>query len=278
MKNISEALKSHISEEVTTLTACLKITRKDGLELGFTSLDKDLLYDGITYKPDCGLDIGFINSNTDIDASNAETGLVINNDDISENDILRGKFDDAKIELFSINYSDTSAGKVILFSGFISKITLSNGKADVEVKGLLDKLNQQVCEQYSSSCRCKFCDSKCSLIKSNYTFNGQVDSINTSGNIQCDSLSNMEDNHFNYGVLTFTSGVNKDYSVEVKNFYKGEISLMLNPPYSISSSDTFNIVTGCDKKFSTCVEKFNNAVNFRGEPHIPGNDYIMQVK
>lgn len=31
--------------------------------------------------------------------------------------------------------------------------------------------------------------------------------------------------------------------------------------------------TSCDKKFITCCNKFNNAINFRGEPFIPvGND------
>jgi uncharacterized phage protein (TIGR02218 family) len=33
---------------------------------------------------------------------------------------------------------------------------------------------------------------------------------------------------------------------------------------------------GCDKRFETCVTRFANAVNFRGEPHLPGNDLLMR--
>jgi len=33
---------------------------------------------------------------------------------------------------------------------------------------------------------------------------------------------------------------------------------------------------GCDKRFATCVSRFDNAVNFRGEPHLPGNDLLTR--
>ena len=46
-------------------------------------------------------------------------------------------------------------------------------------------------------------------------------------------------------------------------------------PNNIAAGDTFNAVAGCDKTFETCVAKFNNAVNFRGEPHVPGMDKML---
>ena len=33
---------------------------------------------------------------------------------------------------------------------------------------------------------------------------------------------------------------------------------------------------GCDKRFETCVNRFANAVNFRGEPHLPGADLLTR--
>ena len=36
--------------------------------------------------------------------------------------------------------------------------------------------------------------------------------------------------------------------------------------------DTFSVFAGCDKTFATCKAKFDNALNFRGFPHLPGND------
>ena len=46
---------------------------------------------------------------------------------------------------------------------------------------------------------------------------------------------------------------------------------------AIAPGDTFTITAGCDKQFATCGAKFANAVNFRGFPHMPGNDYILAV-
>ena len=45
-------------------------------------------------------------------------------------------------------------------------------------------------------------------------------------------------------------------------------------PEQIEAGDTFVVTAGCDKRFDTCRARFNNAVNFRGFPHIPGNDFI----
>ena len=46
-------------------------------------------------------------------------------------------------------------------------------------------------------------------------------------------------------------------------------------PEPIAAGDTFNVTAGCDKRFATCRDRFDNAVNFRGFPHIPGNDFVI---
>jgi hypothetical protein len=33
---------------------------------------------------------------------------------------------------------------------------------------------------------------------------------------------------------------------------------------------------GCDRQLRTCRNRFDNVVNFRGFPHIPGNDFVMR--
>lgn len=41
------------------------------------------------------------------------------------------------------------------------------------------------------------------------------------------------------------------------------------------TGDAFHVSPGCDKSFATCRGRFGNGVNFRGFPHIPGNDFII---
>ena len=46
-------------------------------------------------------------------------------------------------------------------------------------------------------------------------------------------------------------------------------------PKPLAPGDTFVVTAGCDKRFETCTSKFANALNFRGFPHLPGNDFVV---
>jgi len=45
---------------------------------------------------------------------------------------------------------------------------------------------------------------------------------------------------------------------------------------AIAAGDSFDITASCDKTFETCRDRFANAVNFRGFPHIPGQDTVIR--
>jgi uncharacterized phage protein (TIGR02218 family) len=45
-------------------------------------------------------------------------------------------------------------------------------------------------------------------------------------------------------------------------------------PEPLANGDLFVVTAGCDKRFETCRSKFSNTVNFRGFPHLPGNDFV----
>jgi len=46
------------------------------------------------------------------------------------------------------------------------------------------------------------------------------------------------------------------------------------PGWPIGDGDRFRVVAGCDKTAETCRAKFSNFLNFRGFPHIPGDDWV----
>jgi uncharacterized phage protein (TIGR02218 family) len=37
------------------------------------------------------------------------------------------------------------------------------------------------------------------------------------------------------------------------------------------------VTVGCDKSHETCRARFDNVLNFRGFPHMPGNDFVVRV-
>jgi hypothetical protein len=82
--------------------------------------------------------------------------------------------------------------------------------------------------------------------------------------------------YFAYGQVTFTSGQNKGFVMDVKAFSPGVVTLAMTLPYPLAVGDTYSIVAGCDKLFGTCRDRWNNVVHFRGEPYIPGQDVILR--
>lgn len=84
--------------------------------------------------------------------------------------------------------------------------------------------------------------------------------------------------YFDSGLITFTSGANAGLSMEVKAYAPGCITLQLPMPYVIDVGDAYTLTPGCTKRFAEdCKAKFNNVVNFRGEPHVPGMDKMLRV-
>jgi uncharacterized phage protein (TIGR02218 family) len=50
------------------------------------------------------------------------------------------------------------------------------------------------------------------------------------------------------------------------------LTLWQRAPSAVEAGDGFTVTAGCDKTLATCKAKFDNVANFRGFPHMPGND------
>ncbi len=83
--------------------------------------------------------------------------------------------------------------------------------------------------------------------------------------------------YFDFGEITFTSGLNDGLTREVKSYVPGQITLYQPLPYLASIGDTYTLVAGCAKDMETCRDRFDNLPNFRGEPYIPGFDKMIQI-
>ena len=77
-------------------------------------------------------------------------------------------------------------------------------------------------------------------------------------------------------MLTWLTGGNAGLQAKVKSHtVAGVITLMLPMPSDPVAGDTFDIIAGCRKRLhEDCRDKFDNVVNFQGEPHLPGVDYL----
>jgi uncharacterized phage protein (TIGR02218 family) len=276
MKSITNTLQAHLSAETTTLATCWKLTRTDGIVQGFTDHDTDLLVQGQTYAAQTGFTPTAISTSSSLNVDNLDVQGMLDADTINEEQVMAGRYDFAEIEIFQVNYHDPDAGKLILRRGWLGEITLRNKQFVAEVRGLTQKLSQQLGELYSAACRTQLGDEKCKVNMASYSHNGTIDTV-VSNAVMTDASRTEENGYFSNGKLTFISGSNQGLSREIKAFANGEFVLVLPMPYEVSAGDAYTAQAGCDKNIATCAEHFDNAVNFRGEPHVPGMDRMLET-
>ena len=285
MRTIGASLQTHLEGQVTTIATCWKFTRKDATVYRFTDHDAAIVIaaDG-TYSPIGSGTVSSLDSKSGASSDTMEAEIIFDSDAITETDIKNGKWDFATVEIFLINYGNTTQGTIGLLKGQIGEVEFDENRARVELMGLSQKLQQQIGRVYSYTCDANLGDTRCGVTIANYTFSGEISAVTDNANFQSLTLASGEDNYYKYGVITFTSGENNGLQMEVKasDIPSGEsyvaIELFLPMPETVSSGDPFTIYAGCGKTATTdCKTKFNNLVNFRGFPFIPGQDEMMKV-
>jgi len=277
MKTISDELKAHIAGEVMTLATCWKITRNDATVMGFTDHDADLVIEGLNYVAATGFTPTAVQTTSGFAVDNLDIDGMLDSSAITEADIMAGLYDYAEISVFMVNYTDLTQGKMILRTGWLGEVTFSRNQFVTQVRGLAQSLNQKIGEVYSPNCRALLGDAKCKVDLTSFKFTSTVTGVVNNRVFAASGLTNPTD-FFSDGVVKFTSGANAGLQMEVKSYLEGsDITLVLPLPYTIAIGDGFEITAGCDKNFTTCINKFANAINFHGEPDVPGMDAILQT-
>lgn len=277
-KTISAGLQTHIESETTALAQCIKVERVDGTVLGFTSHDADIVYDGVTYEADSAVDPSAIQHNSNLEVPNIQLSGLIDSDQVTEADIRAQKFDGAEIWVFWINWSDTSQGPIKMLRGWLGEARLLRGIWTVEVKGLAAALQDNILKIYQPECEHNLGDANCGFDVDSITQSGTVAAVTDNRTFTTSGLTISADDEFNQGVLTWTSGNNSGLIAEVKDStLAGAITLYLKQPLDVQVGDEFDIYPGCDKSLSTCIDTYDNVLNYGGFPHVPNRDEMIDV-
>ncbi len=275
MKTAGSPLATHIAGETTTLATCWKVTRRDGAIFGFTDFDKDLTVDSLLYQARSGYTRSAIHTIANLAVDNLDIESAIDSETLSAADLRAGVWDGATVEIFLVNWANLANGKIILKRGTIGEVELKDTLFRAELRGLSQALSQQIVELYTPDCRADLGDARCKINLAALTVTGAVTAA-TDRRSFADSARGESVNHWNGGLLTWTSGANVGRKMEVKAFGSGgTFTLFLPMPSIVAVGDNYSLRPGCDKKFSTCKDRYNNVKNFRGEPNVPGNDQVL---
>ena len=135
MKSLSPALQVHLDDGTTTLSWCWRIARADGVTLGFTDHDRVLTFDGTDFEPESGFAASEVRSGSDLSVDAQDAEGVLTSDRITETDIIDGRWDAAEVELWRVNWADTSQ-RVLLRRGAVGQIRRGRMAFVAEVRSL----------------------------------------------------------------------------------------------------------------------------------------------
>ncbi|AMM23160.1 DUF2163 domain-containing protein [Variovorax sp. PAMC 28711] len=275
MKTRSIALAAAQAAGSTTLARCWRFTRTDGEIVTVTTCAKDLLVNGELYVSRLGVTPTALEQQVGAAVPNSEIDGTLNTDFATEADILGGLWDGAQVFIFEVNYRDLSQGWMILQTGTLGDVSVGRSSFKAEVRGLAQALQQVVGEVYTQTCTANLGDARCKVNVEAMRVAGTV-AVVTSRQAFTTTTTGYAADYFGAGVITWVTGANAGFSMEVNSYTSPAFALNLPMPFNVAAGDTYTVIPGCRKRvIEDCKTKFANILNFRGFPYVPGPDKVL---
>lgn len=200
MRDVPEEMAARIESGAAALCHVWLLTRKDGVRMGFTDHDRDLMIEGVTSRAEAGWTRGVMESATGaVGVISVAGGL--DHAAVTGADLVAGLYDGAAIDLFRVDWARPDL-KVGLWRGRLAKIRREGDAFTADLEGPLATLDRVVGRTFGRECDAELGDDRCGVDRGE--FPGAT----------------------------------------------------------------------CDRRWTTCTGTFNNGVNFRGFPDIPGDDFL----
>jgi len=279
MRDIPENLAEKLAAGTTTLCRCWIVTRADGVSQGFTDHDADLEINGVLCEAGSGLEAGELEASTGLSVDNLQAVGALSSTGISEVDVVAGRYDDAKVGHWLVDWQEP-ASRILQFRGTIGEITRQGVSFTAELRGLSEALNAPVGRSYQRTCDLVVGSKKCGfdLNAQGFSITHSVSDVLENRRLILTGADGFEARWFENGHFVWLTGENAGTQGRVKfdEVAGGErhIELWVEAPHEIQKGDQFTVYAGCDKRAQTCRLKFQNFPNFRGFPHIPGQDWV----
>ncbi|WP_054008626.1 DUF2163 domain-containing protein [Cypionkella psychrotolerans] len=274
-----QELLDHLGQGVTTVCRAWLVTRRDSVQFGFTDHDLNLGFEGHVFKASSGMTARTLQQTTGLAVDNSETIGALSDAAVEEVDLIAGRFDGAEVRAWLVNWAD-AAQRIEQFRGNLGEISRTGGAFKAELRGLTDRLNQPQGRIFQRSCSAVLGDARCKVdLSAPGSFvETSVAGFDALNRCLFDGLSTFADRWFERGRFVVTSGAAAGLIGVIKfdRLSSGQriVDLWHDLGAQIAIGDQVRLEVGCDRMSTTCRTKFANFANFRGFPHIPGEDWL----
>ncbi len=261
------------SANLETVATFWRVLRRDGVTLGFTTHDQDLWLDGVNHRATPGMIPSAIRRSADFEPDSAEVQGALSHDSISADDLAAGRFDGARVLIGLVDWETSE--RQVLYRGAIGTVSEEAGKFSAELQSRKAELQIDPIPRTSPSCRADFCGPGCSLSGARFDHEAVLLNHDPFANtvvLTCEAATGL----LVGGTVRWLDGPQAG-TVMCIIAANGASLLLDNPVDGILLPGLRAVVReGCDRTLGSCANRFANAINFQGEPFLPGNDLIAR--
>lgn len=268
---------SRLAPELTTIALCWRVARGDGVTLGFTTHDRPLLVGGLEYAASPGMVPSAISVSDGLDVDTMEIDGALSADAVTADDLGSGRYDGAVVEVFMVDWREPAAATLSLARGTLGEIARrvdadGAGSFTATLRGPTVAFEALAVEACSPDCRAELGDRRCRVDLAPLTTTAVAGAGSTPDAIVVAGAGD----HLVAGRVRMLAGDNAGIDARIAGVAAGRLILFEPLPFAVAAGTRLSLREGCDKRLATCSARFANAVNFRGEPHVPGGDVLTR--
>lgn len=277
MRAIPSVLEAALASGITTHCQCWLLTRRDGYQIGLTDHDVDLAIGAILFEAASGFSASAIEAESGLATGGGEISGAISSARILPTDIEAGLYDGARLETYLVDWNNPALD-FLINAATLGEIRRSDGRFVAETRDAFHALDQERGRLYAAGCSAELGDIRCgvNLSAPPYRMTGVVATTDGRQSLVSSQVASTAAGFFTRGAVRFTTGANAGAAAIIKDHRGGgEVVLWQSLGQDLMPGDQFIATAGCDKRLSTCRDRFDNAVNFRGFPFIPAPDFVL---
>lgn len=259
-----------MSGELSSWAICWRIVRGDGVAIGLTGHDRDLEIGGLTYRAAPGMVPSAIERSDGVDADMMEVAGALTAAAITEADLIAGRWDGADVRIFATDWTAPGVVTAELGTGSLGAVSIQGGGFTASLRGPGAVLDGAANETTSPDCRAELGDRRCRVPMAGRRRMVRVLAVDDA-DVTIDTVG-----LFGGGRIRWLTGANSGLDGVVLAAAGAVLTLREPPAYLPAPGDRAEVSEGCDKTLATCRTRFANAVNFRGEPFLPGIDLLTR--
>lgn len=158
----------------------------------------------------------------------------------------------------------------VRYKGHVTARTLANGACEFQIASIAALLDRPLLRMLAApTCQYTVYGPSCLVDPAPFTTTGCAISAISGRVLTVADAASQVDGYYTAGYLVIETGTATGERCFIAAHVGSALTLLHDPPSSLTTADTIAITAGCDGLEATCIAKFANIDHFGGFPRVP---------